>query len=369
VTSPPTNVLYVTGWNAPDRLLTALVSRLHPERVRYTVAVTDHPGGPLDDLVALGVDVHAIGPTSVPALPRTALTLRRLLDRTTPDVVHSNMFLPTVATELARLGRARPPSLLHRHYADIHHLLGKRAHVALDGWASRRATAVAAVSNAARDVVVREGAPRSKVHVVHNGLDVEAIRADPVGTARWRARLGGDPLLVTACRIDPQKDLATLLRSLAAVRAHHPAAVLAIAGHGEPAARDALLADARDLGIAEAVHLLGRIDDVHDLIVAADVYVQSSIEEGFGLSVLEAMALGVPVATTTPSGLADVVGDIYPWVPVREPAALAALILERLHEPERARALADRGVAHVRARFTDTRMADGVLALYRAVAT
>ena len=180
-------------------------------------------------------------------------------------------------------------------------------------------TTVVCVSEATREagVAVRACDPQRTV-VVHNAVDVRSFRPT--------AQRGGTPEVVGVGRFAYPKDFTTLLAALRLVEA--PCHVR-LAGDG-PGLTEVTSALTRN-GLSQRVELLGARADVPDLLARADVFVLSSRSEGFPVSVLEAMAAGLPVVATKVGGVAEAVvdGETGLLVPAADPEALACA-LERL---------------------------------------
>jgi glycosyltransferase involved in cell wall biosynthesis len=132
--------------------------------------------------------------------------------------------------------------------------------------------------------------------------------------------------------------------------------------------KDRLQEQVKSLGLGGRVHLIGHIAQPERLIADADVFVMSSQEEGLGTAVQEAMALGIPIASTSAGGLPEMLNrGAGLLVSPRDPVALAEAVIRILDEPELARALAVRAGEEV-LRFTDRRMAEEVRSVYRSFA-
>lgn len=186
------------------------------------------------------------------------------------------------------------------------------------------------------------------------GVDTSLFR--PAGAAerlRLRDALGlpaGRFLVLLSSRISHEKDPESVLRAVAMVRAHGvDAAVLNLGGgHRE------FLALAESLGIADAGDWVLARPAVHpmqglaDFYRAADVLAQGSLEEGLGLSPLEALACDTPVVATAVGGLAAHLGPYAALTPRRDAEAMAEALLAVAADPERARADAGRGREYVR---------------------
>jgi glycosyltransferase involved in cell wall biosynthesis len=182
------------------------------------------------------------------------------------------------------------------------------------------------------------------------------------GATRSALGLGPhDELVVTVARLAPQKGLDTLVAAAAeAVRAR-PRLLWVVAGDGP--LLDALTAQAERTGAP--VRLLGRRDDVADLMAAADVVASAAVWEGQPLAVQEALALGAAVVATDAGGTREVTGDAAVLVPVGDAAALGAAVADVLADEPRRTAL--RAAATARAATLPT-VAD-VLAQLRAAYT
>ena len=360
----PIRVLYVVERSDRNRILNALVDALHPEQVRYDVVVMDQPGPLHDDMAARGVDVAAVAGASAGQLALAPVHVAQLLRRQSYQVVHSNGYRPGIVTEVARrLVRPTVPSVLGRHHNLEHHIRGYRLHARVDGFSAAAASHVAAVSDAVRSTLIRvEGVSADRITVVPNGVDWNALTPTAAAVAEWRSRFQGRHLAVAAGRLDPLKDYESLLRAVDRARQRVPTLLLAVAGVGPE--YDRLSTITRILELEDSIEFVGWVAGVENLLAAADVVVQASLDESFGQVVLEAMGLGVPVATTTPGGVREIV---QPWYPDLQPGdvdGLASAIVDRLLEADAARRRAAEAAADVRLRFSASLMAEAQFAAY-----
>ncbi len=230
-----------------------------------------------------------------------------------------------------------------------------------------RATWIIAISQAVADVLARCGIPPERITVIHSGISLDATRA--AGRFDTRAALGlaaGARVASNVAALVPHKDHATLVAAAKQLEHRVPDLHWVVAGDGE--LRAPLEAQIRQLGLRGRVHLMGHVASPERLIADADIYVMSSQQEGLGTAVLEAMALGIPVASTTAGGLPEMLGEGAGFlVPPRDPAALAEAVAEVLESPELRSRLVSRAGSEVM-RFTDLRMADEVRSVYRSCA-
>src|SRR5262245_51437078 len=192
------------------------------------------------------------------------------------------------AVLLGRLTGAR--ALIHVHVAHGD-WMGR-----LLRWSLANADGLVAISRFVAASLIAAGIPGDRVHVVLNGIDPSEWTA---GEGRQEARrefdlVDGTPVLLTVCRLFPEKGPAELIRALHIVRRDVPDVRLLIVGSDVTPARtfaDELARLVSELGLDDAVLFLGRRNDVPRLMAAADVYAMPSFEEPFGLVFLEAMAM------------------------------------------------------------------------------
>jgi glycosyltransferase involved in cell wall biosynthesis len=195
--------------------------------------------------------------------------------------------------------------------------------------------------------------------VQHYGVAVEKIRLVPEGIdlPRWRARLDapGGPArdgrtILCVAREYPRKHIADLLRAFAALLPRVPDARLAIIGDGPEHA--ALRALAAELGLGPEARFLGGIpddDDVIDWYRRSAIFCLPSVQEGFGIVFLEAMASGLPIVATTAAAIPEVVPHrrAGTLAPPGDVPALAVALAELLERPALRQAYSDFGRQHV----------------------
>jgi glycosyltransferase involved in cell wall biosynthesis len=275
----------------------------------------------------------------------------------------------------------RGPCLLHAHDAHSLTLASLAA-----GWAGRpfvvtrrvdfhlrhparwrRAARVIAISQAVRDILATDGIDPARLRVVHSGIDLDAIRRRGAGPDP-RAPLGlpqDRPLLLNVAALADHKDQLTLIAAAARLRASRPDVLWAIAGEGRE--RPALEARIAELGLGDTVRLLGQVPDPMPLIRHATLFVMSSKEEGLGTTVLDAMALSVPIVATRAGGIPEMLdGGNGSLVPIQDPGALADAARALLADPATAARQAASALRAVED-FSDAAMARGVRSVYDEV--
>ncbi len=192
---------------------------------------------------------------------------------------------------------------------------------------ARGADRVIAISqDSARGVVEHLRVDPARLDVVPLGLRLPEAPSSTAG-AQLRATygLGDGPLILSVGAKKRHKNQGRLIEALPAVRAAVPGAQLLLAGASTPW-EDELQARAHQLGVAEHVHWAGYVPqaDLEGLYALAEVFALPSLNEGFGLPVLEAMARGVPVVTSSTSSLPEVAGDAAVLVDPTSVDAIAA---------------------------------------------
>lgn len=272
--------------------------------------------------------------------------------------------------QLVLLGRRAGVRVLYTRqlpYADA-----SRRQRALYFAAARVAPAVVAITHAVADHLRRvERTPRRKIHVIPDGVDVERYRP-PSDAERVRARAAldvepGSFVWLAAARLVPQKGHAFLLRALA--RLANGLRTVLLAGAGSEEAR--LRALARELGLGQRVRFLGARSDVRELLWAADGYVCTSLGEGQGISLVEALATGLPLVAPRLACIEEIApprgvwwfgprqGD---WAAAHDEGAIAAALRHVEDLDARDATCARR---HVVERYSVARMLDGYERLYR----
>ncbi|MES2304195.1 MAG: glycosyltransferase [Gemmatimonadota bacterium] len=229
-----------------------------------------------------------------------------------------------------------------------------------------RADRVVAISDAVRNIVVRDGLEPGRVPVIHSGIDVVSVAATSPDGARAALGLPLDqPLAVATGALVDHKDHRTLVAAAAHARKSCPELIWAVAGEGP--LRNELEAQIAHLDLVGTVRLLGHLSDPLPLVAAADCFVTSSKEEGLGTAMLDAMALGRPVAATAGGGIPEILtGESGLVVPVRDHEALGDAVVRVVTDPALAGTLGERALARV-AHFSARRMAEAYLALYRSL--
>jgi glycosyltransferase involved in cell wall biosynthesis len=245
------------------------------------------------------------------------------------------------------------------------------AQLAVERGAYRLAHAVVANAEAVKAQLIREGVRAQKIVTVYNGIDMERVReGGDVPRAEALAALGLPQdvprrlVSIVANLRHPVKDHATFLRAARRVHAAVPDAAFVLAGEGS--LTEPMRALASELGIARETFFIGSCEQVASLLSLSDVCVLSSRAEGFSNALLEYMAAARPVVATEVGGAREAVaeGETGYLVQPGGDEAMAARIVALLRDPERARAMGERGRQIVEAKFSTGAQLERTLSLY-----
>ncbi len=231
----------------------------------------------------------------------------------------------------------------------------------------RQTRGIIAISDAVRAAAIARGdLPAAAIHRVHNGITSPTPARDRDAV---RSAMGLDPsttLFLAATRLEQEKSVPLLIEAARQLRVEGQGQFkVCVVGHGSM--HDELQGMIRDKGLGDHVELLGFRQDVHDLMAAADVLVHPAAAEPFGLVLVEAMALGLPVIASNGGAAPEIV------VPGQTGWLFDADDVEQLKHTMNAAIAAGRereqlgqaGYARFSACFTADRMVDQTLAFYR----
>lgn len=240
--------------------------------------------------------------------------VRRMIAEEGFELVHTHGSRANLAGAILRSTCGRPVvSTIHSDYRldYMGRPLAAATYGVLNVLALRRIKYHVGVSDAMRDLLISRRFPRETTFAIYNGLDFsrEPKRHD---RAAFCARVGanvapGDIVVGAAARLDPVKDLATLVRGFAAAREGHPELKLIIAGEGPE--RQALEALAEELGVRGAVTLAGWLDDMEEFYSALDINTLSSLSETFPYALTEGAAYRLPTVASAVGGIPRLIED------------------------------------------------------------
>jgi len=256
---------------------------------------------------------------------RCAARLRELMRRERVALLHAHQYTPFFYCLAARAWRRNPPILFTEHgrwFPDY----PRRKRIWFNRLAMRKGDRAIGVGHFVKHaLVVNEGLPRRRVDVIHNGVNLQEYDRPLADRDAVRREVGaeeGEVTVVQVARLDALKDHLTAIRAFA--QAVHTAPGLRLVLVGEGPEETAIRREIAAQDIGNRVSLLGLRHDVPRLLKAADAFLLTSISEGIPLTIIEAMAAGLPVVATDVGGVSEIVGQTGFRAPAKDVDALAS---------------------------------------------
>jgi 1,4-alpha-glucan branching enzyme len=344
--------------------------------------VVDAPSGGMSEFGAL--TVHRTGTGRV-KFPLAAYRLARAAaEKHPPDLITTQDPFATALVGLWLRRALRRPLLIQNHSCFLFnpYWIGERpvlfrAYHALARYALPRADAWRVVNTAEREIYIRKlGLPGGRVRVLPVPCNVAAFakpRASDTDTEirnRWRLPPGA-PVIAWAGRPVRFKRLPLLFQAFAGIREQFPAARLVIAGR-KNLAQENLDRAIQKFHLEDAVIWTGELApaDLAEVYNLAEVFLYSSIYEGFGRVLVEAGASGLPVVATTTAGARDILEENRTGflVPLEDAPALARRACDLLSDPELRRRLGTAAQERVPEKFSPEKLFDGIVSQWRDTA-
>jgi len=330
-------------------------------------ALVAHPDGVLRQRAAEGLEL-------IPLAPRTELDLTaawrlaRVVKRLQPDIVHAHdahgVAMASLALSLGGATGAGGPSLVVSRRVDFH----LRSN-SFSRWKHRQVDCFIAASEAIRQMLVADGVSPERTVTVHEGIDVDHVRAAPpvnVHEVFWLPH--NAPVVGNVAALVPHKGHRHLIEAARLVNRQMPDVRFIILGEGE--LRESLERQVREYHLEKHVFLPGFRTDVLGCMKGFDLFAMSSVTEGLGTALLDAMACERAIVATRTGGIPEVVEDGVTGrlAAPRDHAAMAQLLLALLADDDMRRQMGAAGLARVQARFTVERMVMETAAVYARVA-
>jgi len=321
-----------------ERMFANLANGLHQCGVGVDLVV-GRAGG--DMSVVLEDDIHVFDLGSNHMMSGI-LGVAKYLRARKPDAIIAGMTHSTAAAVAARSISRQKTKIIATEHSSMSQAvtnttgLKYRLMPLWGRWALTSADSIVAVSNGvADDLTACTGIPRERFRVIYNPVITDALysAAKATVTHPWLQE-GQPPVILAVGRLDKSKDFPMLVRAFSMVRKNRPARLM-ILGEGPDRSRiEKTVAEAR---LARDVTLPGSEQDPYKFMNHAAVFAFSSQWEGFGVALVEALALGVPVVSTRTFGPAEILcdGKFGTLVPVGDHEAMAQALLDTLDNPVR----------------------------------
>jgi glycosyltransferase involved in cell wall biosynthesis len=341
-----------------------LVTVLGLRAAGHRAMLVAHPDGELRRRAAEGLEFLPLAPRAEMDLS-AAWRLSRVIKRVRPDVVHAHdphgVAMSALALSMSREPKRAP--LVASRRVDFR-LKGN----ALSRWKYDQVDLFICASEAIRRILVADGVDPDRTITVHEGIDLGRVAAAPPAPLHEELWLPhGSPIVGNVAALVPHKGQRHLVEAAAMVVREVPDARFVIAGEGE--LRESLEHQIKTHALEKHVILAGFRPDVLSLHKAFDIFVMSSVMEGLGTSLLDAMACGKPVVATTAGGMPEVVadGETGILVPPRDDRAMADAIIRLLKDASLRERMGAAGMSLANSRFSAERMVAETLEVYADV--
>jgi L-malate glycosyltransferase len=330
-------------------------------------ALVAHPDGELRRRAAEGLELIPLAPRSEMDLS-AAWRLSRVVRQLKPDVIHAHdahgVAMASLALSFGFAQKGDAPALVAARRVDFH-LRGN----SLSRWKHRQVACFIAASDAIRRILLGDGVAVDRIATVHEGIDVEHVAAAPavdVHEAFWLPHRA--PVVGNVAALVAHKGQRYLIDAAHLVVREVPDARFLILGEGE--LRERLQHQVRELHLEKHVLLPGFRTDVLGCLKSFDLFVMSSVTEGLGTSLLDAMASSRAIVATTAGGIPEIIEDGVNGLLVtpRDPAAMARAIVALLGDEPKRRAMGAAGFARLSERFTVERMVEQTASVYARLA-
>lgn len=300
------------------------------------------------------------------------IKVRRLLKRGEIDIVHSHNGRCAFAAAAATCVAGRGVCVTTQHFLEpnrvrrrgLRSLVSRIAHT----WTGRKTAQFVSISEAVRNrMLERNDAPVGKISVIVNGIadPREQLSSSSFGIRKELGIMEDTIVVVCAARLEPEKNVSSLISAMGLVCSVFPSALCLIAGKGslEKTLRDQI----NHMGLAQNVRLLGFRSDILACVNAGDIFVLPSLAEPFGLVILEAMGLAKPVVATDAGGPKEIVipGQTGRLVAPCSIDLLASAIIDLIARPHERIQFGTEGRKRFETYFTANRMAERTMVVYR----
>ena len=360
-------VVHTFDMGGLERCIARLANHLDRSRFEPLVICLNRTGDAGDWITAADVDIVELHKRPGND-PRVIGRLAHELRQQRVDLVHSHNWGTLLETTLAAL-RAGTSARVHAEHGLKQSGWKRYLRASLSRWSLLRTDALVAIADGVRDRLAQLGnRVADHVTLIPNGVDDTSCREPGRRRRELRKQLNipdSATVLGSVGRLAPVKDFATAIETLTCLHRHHPETHLVLVGGGPE--RKALEAKVGEAGLGGRVHLVGQQQNISHWLTTFDVFVNSSLHEGMSLSILEAMAAGLPLAVTDVGENGALAGGSAPCgrvVPAGDARALAAAVRPMLEDSTVRRVLGERARRRFEDHYRTERMVDRYQQLY-----
>ena len=366
------HIIKVTRISGAERHLLVLLKGLRQSNIDAFLIILVEPDQPMDDMLAEAQVNHI--PIYRIMIRRDydltmVLRLRKILRDLQPDILHTHLIhadlYGLMAGKLARI----PTIIASRHNDDRFRYRPLIQRLSQVMW--RLSDGGIAISDAIKHFTLNiEGASESKIDTIHYGIKYRWITDSEIRSAqnslRKELNLTNETMILgMVCRLVEQKGIRYALVAFRGIYDEFPQAHLIIAGDGELA--EELHSQTQLLGISDRVHWLGWREDAQAIFASMDIFLLPSLWEGFGLVLLEAMSMRVPIIASRVSAIPEIVenGITGLLVEPRNTDELSKAMLCLLEDRPLRKHMGLLGADRLEQKFSVTQMIDKTIEIYR----
>jgi glycosyltransferase involved in cell wall biosynthesis len=365
------NVLHLVnhlGRGGSEKYICLLAKKLHDRLCRFYLAYSEEGGG-RELFEEAGIDLARLimrNPFDI----RAAAGLKALCARLSIDVVHTHFLRENYIAVLSKILGNKVKIINTRHML----FENTRRVIAANRFFTRFDDKIIAVSNSVKDQLISEGIDPGRVELIYTGIDPEEWSIPVTPTFRKEHGISADEILVTSiARFSEEKGHDFFIDAIGYFKEHMEELGAAsckfrfiLAGDGELC--DKIIKKAEALGLQNDIIFTGYIGDIKNLLKSSDIFISHSRSESFGISILEAMAAGIPVISTDSGGAAEIVNSRFEngiLINYGDKKALAESLAELARKRELRKLYAENGLKIVREHFCLDKTAEETYNLYK----
>lgn len=295
-----------------EKLLIGIAKNYDRQKFKMYFCTLKKRGQLHQELENLGQDTFSLDCANIYSVFTAAIKLNKILKDHKIDILHTHLYHASIIGQIVAKFKRGVISVMTRHYSDLLYIYGNRIQRFLDRRTLALSRHIIAISNCVSNVLVNQDrvCPK-KITVIYNGIDTDEfnlLREDEV--LRFRRELGisdDKKIIGSVGSLHPRKGHIYFLKAAKLVCQKRSDVVFLLVGEGY---LERQLVNMRgNLGLEDKFFFLGYRNDTAKIMLALDIYVHPSVEEGFGISIIEAMALGKPVIATNVGGIPEIIQD------------------------------------------------------------
>jgi glycosyltransferase involved in cell wall biosynthesis len=365
------NILHLInhlGRGGSEKYICLLAKKLHNRSCRFYLAYSEEGSG-RKLFEESGIDLIRLEMKN-PLDIRAAAGLKALCAKLSIDVVHTHFLRENYIAVLSKMLGNKVKIINTRHML----FENTRWVIAANRLFTRFDNKIIAVSNSVREQLIREGINPGKVELIYTGVDPEEWNIPVAPAFRKEHGIFADEILVTSiARFSEEKGHEFFIDAISYFKEHMKEFGVesskfrfVLAGDGE--LRDKIAKKAKAMGLQNDIIFTGYIDDIKNLLKSSDIFISHSKSESLGISILEAMAAGIPVISTDSGGAAEIVNNRFEngiLINYGDKKALAESLAKLTRKKELRKLYVENGLKTVREYFCLDKTAQETYNLYK----